>query len=151
MKVIAYDKFYNNRSKFIIQIKSLSELLTKSDIVTIHVPFDESTKKMLGKEEFSQIKKGAIIVNTSRGEIIDETELLDAIKSRHISGAILDVLENEIEFQNNAILNQLIEFSKNDNRLLITPHIGGATFESMEQTEVYMANKIYKYFKEQID
>ena len=96
-------------------------------------------------EEFREVKRGAIIVNTSRGEIIDEIELLNAIKDGNLSGAALDVLEDELAL-NQKNRKALVEFAKKDNRVLITPHIGGATFESMEKTEIFMANKVVNYF-----
>ena len=149
MNVIAYTEGFYDNVYGVVRVDSLTELIKQSDIISIHVPFDSTTSKMFGKKEFREVKRGAIIVNTSRGEIIDETELLNAIKDGNLSGAALDVLEDELAL-NQKNRKALVEFAKKDNRVLITPHIGGATFESMEKTEIFMANKVVNYFKERI-
>jgi len=145
MNVLSYTKDQNNVFKGVTIVKKLEELIEKSDIITIHVPFNSSTKKMFGKNEFKSFKKDSILINTSRGEIIDELELIKAIKNGKIAGAAVDVISNETSL-NDLNRSKLIQFNNIEDRIIITPHIGGATYESMEKTEVFMANKIQKYF-----
>ena len=104
---------------------SLEELLRTSDAVSIHVPLTAETRDMVGKAEFELMKTSAIIVNTSRGGIINEPALLEALNSGSIAGAGLDVLEHEPPDPNDPLL-------KADN-LILTPHNAGPTMESLSK------------------
>ena len=84
------------------------------------------------------MKPGALLVNTSRGEVLDETALLDALQSERIAGAAVDVIENE----HNPSESPLIAWARQHSNLLITPHIGGCTAESMAKTEVFLAQQL---------
>ena len=127
-----------------VELVPMRELLSSADIVTIHVNLDHTTEGFFGQSEFESIKPGALLVNTSRGELLDEAALLTALQSGHIGGAALDVLRNE---QNsNFGLNPLIEYSRKHENLLITPHIGGCTTESMAKTEIFLAEKVVRAF-----
>lgn len=126
---------------------SLEELLEESEIITIHVPLSHETEGMLGRREFSLMRPGAILVNTSRGGIVDEGALLEALRTGQLSGAALDVLCGEPRYEKSwKVLPGLLEYAKYQGNLLITPHIGGATNESMERTEVFIAEKIRGFF-----
>lgn len=123
MKVITYDAFVNK--SFVsegIEYVSLDELLSKSDIVSLHCPLFKENTKMINANTISKMKDGAIIINTSRGPLIDEDALFDALKSKKLGGAALDVLT--------------VEPPKGVNRLttldncIITPHIAWAPKES---------------------
>ena len=145
MNVLSYTKHQNNIVEGVTIVKTLEELIENSDIISIHVPFNSSTRKMFGKNEFKRFKKSALLINTSRGEIIDEAELIKAIKNGNLAGAALDVISKETLI-NDLNKSKIIQFNNKDERIIITPHLGGATYESMEKTEVFMANKILKYF-----
>jgi len=97
MNVLAYDTICDISLEKSMGIKyvSLGKLLSSSDIVTIHVPLTDSTKHLLNTEAFNTIKKGAILINTSRGEIVDSVALFEALESGRLSGAGIDVLECE--------------------------------------------------------
>jgi len=97
---------------------SLGELLKNSDFISLHCPLSPTTKHLIGRVEFSQMKKSAILINTSRGAVINEAELVSAIADKMIAGAGLDVFEFEPEI--NA---QLLTFSN----VVLTPHIASAT------------------------
>ena len=125
---------------------ALSTLLNKSDIISVHVPLDETTRLMFKNKEFNLMKKGALFINTSRGEVVDENALINAIKSGCLAGAALDVLNSEAMLIQKR-KSEIIEFARNDNRIIITPHIGGATFESMKNTEIFMAENLVSYFE----
>ena len=93
MNVIAYDKFPDQNSN--INYVSLEEIFEKSDIISLHCPLTKETKHIINSDTIEKIKKGAVIINTSRGGLIDAEALLDGIKSRKVGAACLDVYEEE--------------------------------------------------------
>ena len=138
MNVVAYDPFVSandNCWKKITRIDELFALLRTADIVSLHVPLDESTRHLLDDEAIAQMKKGAILVNASRGGVLDENALVAAMKSGRLRGAALDVFENEPLTASSAA-----KFAELPN-LVLTPHIGGVTIESNQRvSQVTMDN-----------
>ena len=108
------------------------------------MPLNESTVKLVGREQLLLLPRGAVVINTSRGEVLDELSLLAGLESGHLSGAAIDVIANEqgvtLDPQN-----PLLVYARAHDNLLVTPHIGGATYESMESTEVFMAAKLARF------
>lgn len=100
---------------------SLSTLLKESDFISLHVPLTPETKHLISKEQFKIMKRTAILVNTSRGPIVDEIALLQALKQKKIAGAALDVYEFEPK---------LTKDLKNLNNIVLTPHIASASIEA---------------------
>lgn len=100
----------------------LKKLLATSDIISLHCPLNPKTTELLGFDELASIKTGAVLVNTARGGLINETALLDALKSGHLSGAGLDVFANEPLPPTHPFLAQ--------ENLILTPHIGSITAET---------------------
>ena len=96
MHVIAYDKFPDEKSN--ISYVSLGELFEKSDVISLHCPLTEETAHIINEKSIEKMKKGVVIINTSRGALIDTDALLDGIKSRKIGAACLDVYEEESDF-----------------------------------------------------
>ena len=86
------------------------------------------------------MKHGALFINTSRGELLDEEALLYFLKNNKLAGAALDVLHNEHQLEEHST--GLVYYAQKHNNLIITPHIGGCTYESMEKTEIFMATKL---------
>jgi len=129
-----------------MELVSLEELLTRSEIVSIHVPYNPTTHGFFGREQIQKMRNGSYLINTSRGEVIDETALLESLINGHLAGAALDVMRgeniNDVNWINN---DPLIRYAKENNNLLITPHLGGCTIESMEKTEVFIAQKIKNF------
>lgn len=125
LNILCYDKFpdYEWAEKENLKYVNFDELLKRSDIITIHIPLTEETRHLISERELSLMKKTAIIINTSRGGIINERDLYKFLKEGKIYGAGLDVLEDEPP-QNSP----LIEL---DN-VVITSHIGAHTQESIE-------------------
>lgn len=121
---------------------SLDDLLAQSDIVSLHASWEPGQPPILTARELSMMQEGAMLINTARGELVDETALLAALEQGRLTAA-LDVLANE-QGQDLA-RNGLVEFSQRSNRLILTPHLGGATKESSEKTEVFMAKKIKEW------
>jgi len=116
-KLLVYDPRYD--------FESFEDVITKSDIITIHVPLNEETRNMISTAEFAKMKDNAILINTSRGGIVNENDLYKAIKTKLIAGAALDVYETE------PYKGKLIEF---DN-VILTPHIASYTYEAREEME----------------
>jgi D-3-phosphoglycerate dehydrogenase len=123
---------------------SLPELLRQSDVLSLHVPLNAETAGMIGAKELALLPQGAVVVNTARGAILDGQALLESLQQGKLAGAALDVLVDERE-QYSAVREQLLAYAQTCSNLLITPHIGGATEESMCATELFMANKLKHY------
>src|SRR5205823_5869575 len=107
---------------------------------TVHANLNESTRGLFGREQFNQMKPGSWFINTSRGELVDEDALLQALKSKHLAGAALDVLTSETAGIRPS--RPILDFARENGNLLITPHIGGCTRESMDKTELFLARKL---------
>lgn len=133
-----FDIREKKHSQDVKKYHDLDSLLEASDIVSIHVPLDESTRGLLDATSFEKMKKEAIIINTSRGAVIDEDALLNALDNSEISGAALDVLEGEPVIDDN----KLLKYARLRSNLVITPHIGGNTYESFSKTEEFIAKKL---------
>jgi D-lactate dehydrogenase len=96
MNVIAFDKFPNESLG--VEYVSLEEIFEKSDIISLHCPLTDETKYMVNRDSIEKMKKGVVIINTSRGALIDTEALIDGIKARKVGAACLDVYEEESDF-----------------------------------------------------
>lgn len=123
-----------------VAIVPLTTLLEQSDVVTLHVDLRPDTTGMFGAEQFRAMKPGAWFINTARGELVDEAALLGALETGRLAGAALDVVSGSI----GADVSQrpLLRYAALSDRLLITPHIGGYTFESLAATELFLADRL---------
>lgn len=122
MQVAAYDPYISDERFSDLGVQradALDGLLGAADVVSAHVPLNPETQKFMNAERFAQMKRGAIFVNVSRGALVDEAALADALDSGHLFGAGLDVTDPEPPLAGNRLLNR-------DN-VVITPHIGGAS------------------------
>jgi len=124
MNIVVYDPYVED-NEFAV---TLDELLEKSDFITVNVPLTEETKGMIGRNEISKMKKGAYLINSARGGIIDEEALLDALHEGKLSGVALDVYEQQPPFENK-MSNKLIR----DEKVIATPHSIGQTIEAVEE------------------
>ncbi|MBU9812833.1 phosphoglycerate dehydrogenase [Rahnella sp. C60] len=122
-------------------IATLEELLNTSDVVTLHVPETAGTKDMISEAQLARMKPGALLINASRGTVIDIPALCDALRSKHLSGAAIDVFPEEPATNSDPFNSPLCEF---DN-VLLTPHIGGSTMEAQEGIGLEVAGKLAKY------
>ncbi|NLQ17285.1 phosphoglycerate dehydrogenase [Marinomonas sp. M1K-6] len=123
------------------QIKSLKELLSTSDIISLHVPETNSTKMMIGAKEVSQMKKGSIFMNASRGTVADLDAVAEAIKAGNLGGAAVDVFPVEPKGNDEEFVSPL----RGLDNVILTPHIGGSTMEAQENIGVEVAEKLIKY------
>lgn len=141
MKVVFYDVISKLPMGNAHQAPSLEALLAQADIVSLHVPELDSTKNMLGQAQLAQMKPGAILLNASRGTVVDIDALAQAIASKHLSGAAIDVFPVEPKGNDEEFITPLRAF---DN-VILTPHIGGSTMEAQENIGLEVADKLIKY------
>ncbi|MFQ1016393.1 phosphoglycerate dehydrogenase [Gilliamella sp. BG7] len=123
------------------QVSTMKELLAISDIVSMHVPENPTTIKMISDNEIDAMKQDAILINASRGKVIDLEALTKALKANKLSGAAIDVFPTEPASNNDPFESPLCQF---DN-VIITPHIGGSTSEAQENIGIEVASKLAKY------
>jgi D-3-phosphoglycerate dehydrogenase len=116
----------------------MDELLEHSDFITIHTPFKKGSSPLIGKEEIGKMKNNVVLINTARGGIISETDLLDALDSGKIAGAALDVFEGEPEIK---------EAIRKHPKISCSPHIGGSTKEAQERIGIELAEKVVRALK----
>jgi len=138
-------QFYDIEDKLVlgnsIQLKSLKQLLNTSDIVSLHVPETSHTQNMIGASELAEMKQGSILINASRGTVIDIDALVAALKSGKLNGAAIDVFPVEPQSNNEAFESPLCAF---DN-VILTPHVGGSTQEAQANIGIEVAGKLAKY------
>lgn len=149
MKVGAYDPYRREWVKGIKRFKTIDSLLRWSEVLSVHLPLTDETRGLLNKERLALLPQGAIIVNTSRGAVIDEEALVTLLETKHLSGAAVDVVIDE-QIPEQRMRSPLLCYAKEHDNLLITPHLGGATWESMRRTEVYMAKKLQQFLKSKL-
>jgi D-3-phosphoglycerate dehydrogenase len=123
-----------------VTLVPLDELLRDADIVSLHASHTPETHGMLGAAHFATMKPGAYFVNTARGELVDELALEAALRAGHLGGAALDVLVEEHATGMGG--HRLVRLARERPDVIITPHIGGCTAESMEKTELFMAERL---------
>ncbi len=141
MKVCFYDVVNKLPVGNATQVGTLNELFNQADIVTLHVPELPSTKDMIGEAQLAQMKAGAILINASRGTVVDIDALAAALESKHLAGAAIDVFPVEPRSNDDEFISPLRQF---DNTFL-TPHIGGSTMEAQENIGMEVADKLIKY------
>ena len=136
MRVGAYDPYAELVPSYIRRHNTLDDLLETSSVVSIHVPLNDETVGLIGEREIMRLQPGAFLINTSRGEIVDENSLLSALASGHIAGAAVDVIQREHLAETQG--SPMIAYAKSHDNLIVTPHIGGATFEAVEKTDLVL-------------
>jgi D-3-phosphoglycerate dehydrogenase len=122
------------------KVSDLSELLAISDVVTLHIDDNPANKNFFGKKEISQMKEGAVLVNLSRGFVVDILALKEALESGKVSGAAVDVYPEE-PAKNGEFITQL----KGLNNVILTPHVGGSTEEAQKDIADFVPNKMMAY------
>ena len=139
MNVLGYDvrpDFPRDRAR---RVESLESLLPACDVVSLHVSYGPGSRGLFGREALARMKPEAVLVNTSRGGVLDEEALLEALAEGRIAGAALDVLEGEPDI---AAAHPVLRYARAHANLIVVPHIGGRTAESLEKTELFLAWKV---------
>jgi len=142
MRVIGYDPYAKILPKE-VQAVELNEIMCQSDFVSVHVHLSEDTRGLLDAEQLSLMKTGAVLVNTSRGPIINENALLNGLKAGRPAALGVDVLEGEPEIKASRIWN----YAKNHENVIITPHIGGFSPDALGMVLEHTANRIRSHFE----
>ena len=142
VSTIAYDPFISLKEMDEINVKKVTfeNILSLADIISIHVPLNKETKYLFNKKSFVKLKRKPIIINSSRGGIINETDLLEAYTNNLISGFALDVFENE------PVNKTFLINISNDMNCILSPHIAGITEESNSRVSNFIINKINEFF-----
>lgn len=130
------DKKWAEENK--VSLTSLEELLRKSDVVTLHIPYTEENRNLINAKRLKIMKRGAILINTSRGGLVDEDVLYQALKNGHLGGAALDVME--VEPYDGPL--------KGLNNVILTPHIGSYALEARVQMEMEAAKNLINMLTE---
>lgn len=119
----------------------LNDLLERADVVTLHVPETPATQMMIGASEIARMRRGAVLINASRGSVVDIDALATALRNEHLAGAAVDVFPVEPKGNDDAFVSPLIGM---DN-VILTPHIGGSTLEAQDNIGVEVASKLVRY------
>ena len=140
MTTFAYDPYIAEsefRPRGAFRVRSLGELLARCDIITMHVPLTTETRRMIGPEELRAMRRGAILINAARGEVVDQQAALAALAANDLGGLALDVFEPEppgVTFPD-------------DPRLILTPHVGGCTHECKTAIGEKLFRKIVEFYE----
>ncbi len=146
MKVLTHDI----RPVSVVDVESvgLTELLERSDVISVNLALNDASRGMLGREEFSHVKQGAFLLNTARGEILDEDALLEGLVTGRLAGAAIDVMAGETSGNQSWLKDsKLHAYARDHSNLLITPHIGGVTYESVEKTNRFIIQKLANFLR----
>ncbi len=142
--MLAYDKYKKDFGGKLIREAELNQICKYADIISFHVPLSEETKAMANESFFNQLKNKPFIINTSRGNVIDTTALINALKEDKISGIALDVLENEKLETLSPVQKEQLNILLADERVLVTPHIAGYSHEAFFKMSEVIVNKLRK-------
>jgi (S)-sulfolactate dehydrogenase len=143
MRVVASDPYLkdDNENWRVAEKMSLEELLATSDVITVHCPLNEETRGMIAGQELGRMKKGAILINSARGGIIDEAACATALRSGHLGGAALDVFDYEpIKAETGKLFAGL-------RNVILTPHISGVTLESNHRVSYMTVDSVARVLK----
>ena len=143
MRVIAYDPMQSILPEGVSQV-SLDTLLATSDFISLHVNLTAETENLLSAERIKQMKPGCVFVNTSRGELVDESALVRALESGQVAAVGADVVRGEPDIRTNP----LWQYSQKHDNVLITPHIGGFCPEAVDQVVEFSCQRILEFFKQ---
>ena len=141
MRVVFYDIETKLTLGNVQSLPTLDALLEMADVVTLHVPETPQTFKMIGAAQLARMKPGAALINAARGTVVDVTALIQALESKHLAGAAIDVFPEEPKANEDEFVSPLRRF---DN-VLLTPHVGGSTEEAQQNIGLEVAGKLLKY------
>jgi D-3-phosphoglycerate dehydrogenase len=143
LRVLAYDTREVTPEEGVTMV-DLDTLLRESDIVSIHIHL-QGNEKLVDQDFFDKMKQGAVLVNTSRGGIIDETAFIEALDSGKLAGAGIDVIDGE--WEPDLAQHPLIRYAREHQNLVISPHIGGVTVEAQAMTLEHTLNKLKRFLE----
>ncbi len=138
MKVYYFDLLPKQNIKIDVRALSFKELISNMDYISLHVPYNKETHHLIGQREFANMKKSAYLINVSRGSVVNQKALIDALNNGKIAGAALDVFETEP-----TVPKELLQLSN----VVLTPHIGSSTIETRVAMAKESARKVIKTLK----
>lgn len=141
MKVYLYDVVTKLPLGNATQVDSLKELMSDCDVVSLHVPETPQTKDMISAKELAWLKPSAILINASRGTVVDIDALATSLREEKLAGAAIDVFPSEPKSNDEEFISPLREFEN----CILTPHVGGSTMEAQENIGVEVSEKLAKY------
>jgi len=144
LKVVFYDVAQIMPLGLAVSVSSLQDVIKRSDFLTLHVPETAQTIKMIGEREISMMKKGAFLLNASRGTIVDIEALKSSLESGHLGGAALDVYPEEPESNGSGFYTGLEKYPN----VILTPHIGGSTEEAQLAIGLEVASMMVKFINQ---
>ena len=133
------------------RVANLTELFAWADVLSLHLPANEQTHKIVNRAALNAMRKGTWLINTARGEVLDETALLDKLEDGTLAGAALDVLDGEFVPGFDAGQHPLVAYAREHDNLLLTPHIGGSTRDAWAETERRVIDRAVVHFSSQGD
>jgi D-3-phosphoglycerate dehydrogenase len=145
VNVLAYDKYKKGYSDEYVKEAIMDELFEKTDILSLHLPLTEETDYLVNRGFIEKFKKDIYLINTARGKIVKTDDLVEAMKKGKVKGACLDVLEYEalsFEKLDPTKLPEAFRYLIESDRVILSPHIGGWTFESNEKIAITLVKKI---------
>jgi D-3-phosphoglycerate dehydrogenase len=140
MEVVGYDPLLDVWPEH-IRRSGWDDLLGGADFITLHVPLSEQTRRMIGGRDFAIMKRGAVFINTSRGGVVDENALLEALASGRLGAAALDVLDGEPNIDQHP----LVRYARDHDNLIITPHIGGFSPDAVKVVVAHAAKRVLEF------
>jgi len=143
MRVVACDPG-PHRSPAHVERLPMDKLLRESDFLSLHVHLADETHHLIGPKEFARMKKGVVLINTSRGGLVDEKALVKAMETGRVAAAGLDVIDGE--WQEDKYNHPLIAYSRKNPNLLITPHVGGTCPEAIRASMQHTVSKMAIFF-----
>jgi len=144
MRVLAHD--IRALSLPHVQQVDLDTLLSQSDVITLHLHLRDETHRFIHRESFARMKPGVVIVNTARGDLIDESALVENLRSGHVSAAGLDVVHNE--WDPDLARHPIFEYARAHDNLIITPHVASACRESIVGARVFIIHKLLDWLRQ---
>ena len=141
MKVIFHDIVDKLPLGNVTPAAGLEQVLEQADVVSLHVPDTDQTRGMIGKKELALMPAGSRLINASRGKVVDIPALADALESKHLAGAAIDVFPAEPSGPDEAFVSEL----RGKDNVLLTPHIGGSTREAQQNIALDVASKLVRY------
>ncbi|GAA5225091.1 NAD(P)-dependent oxidoreductase [Membranihabitans marinus] len=150
VEVLAYDKYKTDYAEpwpHVTECASLEEVCSQVDVLSFHLPLNPETVHLCNKSLLNKCKRGVLLVNTSRGSVIDTVDLLDALDSNQVGGACLDVFENEKPNTYTSEENERFQYLFSMSNVLVSPHVAGWTAESKYKLAKILLDKILTHYQ----